>query len=58
MGGENCTIMKSESHSEMHEGRQAFDRFRKAVKTIVNVPKNAVVPAKKVAAKKKRAAKS
>jgi hypothetical protein len=50
--------MKSESHSEMHEGRQAFDRFRKAVKTIVNVPKNAVVPAKKVAAKKKRAAKS
>jgi hypothetical protein len=50
--------MKQHSHQEMHEGPEAFDRFRKAVKTIVNVPKTVVTnDRKKAAAKKKRAAK-
>ena len=51
--------MKAHSHDEMHEGSTAFERFRSAVKTIVSVPKSAVVPApKKATRKKKRAAKS
>ena len=48
----------SKDHSEMHEGPDAFDRFKKAMRTIVSVPKAAVVPAlKKAHAKRKRAAK-
>jgi hypothetical protein len=31
------------AHTEMHEGPEAFDRFRKAMKKIVSVPKSAVV---------------
>jgi len=46
------------SKPEMHEGEAAFDRFRKAMRTIVTVPKTAVTSErKKTAAKKKRAAK-
>jgi hypothetical protein len=42
----------------MHEGPAAFDRFRKAIKTIVSIPKSTVIPTrKKAATKKKRAAK-
>lgn len=44
MGGENCTIMKTPSHADMHEGPVAFDRFRKALRAIVGVPKTTVVP--------------
>jgi hypothetical protein len=43
--------------TEMHEGSEAFDRFKKAVKTIISVPKNALPPrpsrAKKKVAKRK-----
>jgi hypothetical protein len=43
---------------EMHEGDEAFDRFRKAMKTIASVPKSAVTPERqKAPAKKKRAPK-
>ena len=49
--------MKPSSHAEMHEGPDAFDRFKKAMRTIVSVPKAAVIPAKKVPAKSKRATK-
>jgi hypothetical protein len=47
--------MKSGSSAEMHEGADAFDRFRKAMKTIIGVPKSAVVPVvgKRPATKKK-----
>lgn len=49
--------LKASSHaSDMHEGPDAFDRFRRAMKTIVRVPKAAVVaPARRKApATKKR----
>jgi hypothetical protein len=50
--------MKPHSHAEMHEGQDAFDRFRKAVKAVMSVPKSAVVPdRKKAPAKKKKATK-
>ena len=48
--------MKPTSH-EMHEGQTAFERFRKAIKAIISVPKSAVVPARKKSPKKKRATK-
>ncbi|HXG89895.1 MAG TPA: hypothetical protein VNJ02_16325 [Vicinamibacterales bacterium] len=35
--------MIEHSHAEMNEGQAAFDRFRKAVKTIATVPKSAVI---------------
>lgn len=41
----------------MHEGAEAFDRFQKAVRKIVSVPKSAIPPrptrSKKKAAKPK-----
>jgi len=45
----------SSSSAEMHEGPAAFERFRKAMKTIMSVPKSAVAtePAKRPATKKK-----
>ncbi len=47
--------MKADRHAEMHEGPDALDRFKKAMRTIVSVPKVSVVPLpKKVPAKKKR----
>jgi hypothetical protein len=50
--------MKSISHAEMHVGQDALDRFRKAMRTIVNVPKNVVASArKKGPAKKKKSPK-
>ena len=39
--------MKSQHNAELEEGPDAFKRFRKAMKTIDNVPKGAVVPARK-----------
>jgi hypothetical protein len=49
--------MKSSS-AEMHEGPEAFNRFRKAMKTIMSVPKSAVVPSRrKTPATKKKATK-
>lgn len=46
--------MKEHSHAEMNEGADAFDRFRKAVKTIVSVPKSVVTQDRKKAATKKK----
>ena len=47
--------LKASSSAEMHEGPDAFDRFRRAMQTIVRVPKSAVVPARRKApAAKKR----
>jgi hypothetical protein len=37
------TIRKS--HAEMHEGPDAFDRFKKAMRTIVSVPQSRRRPA-------------
>lgn len=49
--------MKPSSSTDMHEGPEAFDRFRKAVKAVISVPKSALPPrpsrAKKKAAKHK-----
>lgn len=41
--------------AEMNEGQVAFDRFRKAVKTVMSVPKSALPP--KPSRTKKKAAK-
>lgn len=46
--------MKEHSHGEMHEGTDAFDRFRKAMKTIVTVPKSVVTQDRKKAPTKRR----
>ena len=53
LGRRKFINMKSSSHAEMNEGASALDRFRKAMKTIVSVPKNAVVPARKKTNKEK-----
>jgi hypothetical protein len=42
-------------HSEIEEGPAAFDRFRRAVKTVLSVPKSALPP--RPSRKKKKAAK-
>jgi hypothetical protein len=36
--------MKPSSHTEIHEGPQAFERFRQAVKAVLTVPKGALPP--------------
>lgn len=44
--------------NDMHEGADALARFRKAMKTIVSVPKSAVIHARaKAPAKRRKAAK-
>ena len=58
VGREKCTTMKPASHTDMREGQDAFDRFRKAVKTIVAVPKSVVSADQKKKADKKKAAKA
>jgi len=35
------------THAEMHEGPEAFERFRTAMKKIVSVPKSAVIEPKR-----------
>jgi hypothetical protein len=46
--------MKAHTH-EMDEGQGAFERFRRAVKTVLTVPKSALPP--RPSRKKKKAAK-
>ena len=40
----------------LHEGLEAFDRFRRAVRTVLTLPKSALPP--RPSRKKKKAAKS
>ena len=44
--------------AEMHEGPEAYERFRKAMKTILSVPKSALPPSpyKQHVVKKKKPA--
>jgi hypothetical protein len=46
--------MRIPAETEMVEGPDSFERFRKAVKTIVIVPKSVVTRDRKKAASKKR----
>lgn len=41
-------------HTQIVEGPEAFERFRRAMKTIVSVPKHIVVQADRKAQKKKK----
>jgi hypothetical protein len=45
--------MKAPHHAELEEGPAAFDRFRKAMKTIVSVKKTDVIDPPKPTRKKK-----
>jgi hypothetical protein len=47
--------MKSQT-AEIHEGADAFERFRRAIKTIIAVPKSGLPP--RPTRKKKKATKS
>ena len=44
------------SHAEMHEGPEALERFRTAMKTIISVKKRDVIPDPKRRSKKKKPA--
>jgi hypothetical protein len=46
----------TKSRTEMTEGPEAFERFRKAMTTIVAVPKTVVVEREKARTKRKRPA--
>jgi hypothetical protein len=46
--------MKPNSHAEMHEGQEAFDRFRKAMKTIATVRKQEAKDKSKPAPSRKK----
>jgi hypothetical protein len=47
--------MGSKRTYEYAEGRQAFERFREAVKTVLSVPKSALPEKPKKQAKRKKA---
>ena len=45
----------TQRHAELQEGPEAFERFRKAVKAVLTVPKSALPP--RLHRRKKKAAK-
>ena len=40
----NLSMKTERPHAEMHEGKEAFDRFQDAVKAVLRVPKSAMPP--------------